>query len=101
MYGTDGEIKLIISNNNYITDNMNNVLGYFPTTWNQGVEPGDFIWPPGVGDGPQYNPWPSNQIFADYIDAESLDSLFEPINGTNLTMATLSVTTVNNGGWGV
>jgi len=98
-YGTDQEIKLIISNNNYITNNMNNVLAYFNTTWNTGVKPGDFIWPAGVGSGPQYNPQRSNQIFEETMTEDMLK--FSPINGTNLTSATISATTVDNPAYGI
>ena len=70
-YGTGQEIKLIISNNNYITDNMNNVLAYFNTTWNSNTDPGDFIWPAGVGSEPQYNPQRSNQIFKETMTEDS------------------------------
>ncbi|KAL7555238.1 hypothetical protein ACHAWF_019039 [Thalassiosira exigua] len=99
MHGTDGEIKLIITNMNYYTNTMNNILAYFSTTWNQKVGPGEFIWPIGVGenDGPQNNPQQSNQIFQESLDKESLNALLEPIGGTNLTMASLSATTLDNG----
>jgi len=102
-YGTDKEIKLIISNNNYITDNMNNVLAYFNTTWNASVKPGDFIWPAGVGSDttPQYNPQRSNQIFKETMTEDMLKPLFSPINGTNLTSATISATTVDNPAYGI
>lgn len=96
-FGTDDEIKLIICNSNYETDNMNNILGYFSTTWNQGIDPGQFIWPQGVGSGPQNNPQQSKQIFQDYMDEESLSALEKHINGTNITMATFSATTIDNG----
>ena len=100
-HGTDGEVKLIISNNNYYSNNMNNVLGYFSTSWNEGVAPGDFIWAPGVGSGPENNPWQSNQIFNEYLDEESLKALLQPIAGTNLTSATVSATTVDNDVYGM
>ena len=101
MHGTDQEIKLIISNNNYITDNMNNVLAYFNTTWNADVKPGDFIWPAGVGTSPQYNPQRSNQIFKETMTEDMLKPLFSPINGTNLTSAIISATTVDNPAYGI
>jgi len=100
-YGTSGEVKLIISNNNYETDNMNNVLGYFATSWNEGVAPGDFIWSPGVGSGPQKNPWQSTQIFEEYLDADTIKAAFEPVTGTNLTMAFINGSTVSNPAFGV
>ena len=51
----------------------------------------------GVDDGPQYIPQQSRQVFQEYLDAQTFNGLFQPVEGTNLTMATLSVTTVQNG----
>jgi len=91
-------IKLIICNQNYWTNNNNNILDYFSYSGNDGVEPGSFVWPMGVGSGPQTNPQMSKQIFGDEMTAESLSGLMEPVTGTNLTMAILPLaTTVDNG----
>ena len=77
---------------------MNNILAYFANDWNKDVEPGAFIWPPGVGgDSPQYNPQQSNQIFSESMDGTMFDALLEPISGTNITTTTISATTVDNG----
>ena len=48
----------------------------------------------GVDDGPQYIPQQPRQVFQEYLDAQTFNGLFQPVEGTNLTMATLSVTTV-------
>lgn len=97
-YGTSNPIKLIISNQNYYTENNNNILGYFSNSGNEGKEPGEFVWPMGVGDGPQTNPQMSKQIFGEAVSAEQLNELFKPVSGTNLTMAVLPVaTTLENG----
>jgi hypothetical protein len=97
LYGTSTHIKLIISNQNYYTDNNNNILYYF-NYQNDGTDPGDFIWPMGVGEGPQTNPQMSKQIFGEEMTAEELSGLFETVTGTNLTMAVLPLaTTVDNG----
>ena len=96
-HGTSTPIKLIISNHNYYTDNNNNILDYF-NYGNDGAEPGEFVWPMGVGAGPLNNPQMSKQIFGEGMTAEELSGLFEPVSGTNLTMAVLPVaTTVDNG----
>ena len=95
-HGVKSEVKLVISNNNFDTDNNNNVLDYFSTPWNEGIAPGDFVWPPGVGTGPSNNPEQSAQIFEEYFDAESYDAIFEPINGTDLSIAIVNATTVDN-----
>lgn len=101
-YGTSTPIKLIISNQNYYTDNNNNIINYFSYSGNEGIEPGAFIWPMGVGEGPQTNPQMSKQIFGEAMSAEELSGLFEPVSGTNLTMAVLPVaTTVDNEPFGV
>lgn len=82
---------------------MNNVLAYFNTTLNAGVKPGNFIWPAGVGSdtAPQYNPQRSNQIFEETMTEDMLKPLFSPINGTNLTSATILATTVDNPAYGI
>ena len=100
LYGITNPIKLIISNQNYWSNNNNNILDYFNYNGNEGgqVQPGEFIWPMGVGAGSQTNPQMSKQIFGEEMTAEMLDELMEPVNGTNLTMAILPVaTTVDNG----
>ncbi|KAL3776769.1 hypothetical protein ACHAW5_000709 [Stephanodiscus triporus] len=101
-HGTSQPFKLIICNHNYWTNNNNNVLGYFNFSGNQGKSPGDFIWPMGVGEGPQYNPQMMKQIFKEEMSAEMLNALFESVKGTNLTMAVLPVaTTIDNESFGV
>ena len=101
-HGTDEEIKVILTIHNNINDNLNYILGYFNTTWNKNVEPGKFIWPTqGTGIGPQPTPSQSRQIFQEYLDAESLGNVLENINGTTLTSATLSATTIDNDAFGV
>jgi len=95
-------VKLIMVNNNFYTNNANNVLQYFNTTNNQGVEPGGFLWPIGVTDDtPNDAPWMSQQIFGEYYDTETLTSVLESIEGTNLTTARLEGNTVTNAAFGV
>jgi hypothetical protein len=97
-YGRFNHIKLIICNQNYWTNNNNNILDYFNYSGNEGKDPGEFLWPMGVGSGPQTNPQMSKQIFGGEMTADMLSGLMEPVNGTNLTMAVLPVfTTVDNG----
>jgi len=100
-HGADNEVKLIISNNNFDTNDNDNVLGYFSTPWNQGIAPGEFIWPPGVGSGPSNNPEQSAQIFEEYFDADGFSATFEPVNGTDLSIAFVNATTVDNAAFGV
>jgi hypothetical protein len=100
-HGADNEIKLIISNNDFETNDNDNVLGYFSTPWNQGIDPGDFIWPPGVGSGPDNNPEQSVQIFEEFFDADSFNATFEQVTGTDLSIAFVNATTVGNPAFGV
>ena len=102
LYGMSNPIKLIISNQNYWSDNNNMILDYFNHNGNEGaqVQPGGFIWPIDnvAGAPPQNNPQMSKQIFGEEMTAELLNGLMEPVNGTNLTMAILPLaTTVDNG----
>lgn len=101
-HGTNEEIKIILTLHNNINDNLNYILGYFNTTWNKDIEPGEFIWPTqGTGIGPQPNPRQSRQIFQQYLDEESLGNVLENINGTTLTTTKLSATTIDNDAFGV
>lgn len=95
-------MKVIVTNNNFFEDTNVKFLSYFSTTFNQGIPPGNFIWPPSTvtGKNAQENPWRSPQIFREYLDDESLLSAFVPIVGTNLTTAIYSVTTTNNPAFG-
>lgn len=80
---------------------MNNVLAYFATAWNADVDPGNFVWAPGVGNGPLTNPQRSNQIFEEFMDGESLEALTKPVNGTNITAVAISATTIDNDAYGI
>ena len=48
-----------------------------------------------------HNPQWSNQIVEESLDEDSAKAMFEPINGTNLTSATISATTVDNPAYGI
>jgi hypothetical protein len=72
-------------------------LGYFRTSFNEGIAPGDFIWPPGpLADLGESNPTRSKQIFVEFLDDASMLDAFVPIPGTNLTTAIYKVTTLDN-----
>ncbi|CAB9497417.1 expressed unknown protein [Seminavis robusta] len=96
-------LKVIVTNNNFFEDTNAKFLSYFSTTFNQGVTPGAYVWPPGTvpGDAAQENPWRSMQIFSDYLDDESLLAAFNTIPGTTLTTAVYEVTTLDNPVFGV
>merc|ERR1740117_2808867 len=96
-------LKFVLINPNYVTPTNNYskyndaiILGYFNTTFNFGIDPGDYIWSPG-----QPVPWPSTQIFEEFMDADNLHSKFQRVEGTNWTTAILKGTTIRNPIYGV
>ena len=92
-------LKAIITNTNQEWDtewNRAQFLQYFSTYFNRNVSAGGFLWGPGF-----YAPYRSPQIFEEYLDPNGIDALLEPIEGTNLTTALLTGTTVDNPAFGV
>jgi hypothetical protein len=90
-------LKVILTNHNYYEDTNFRFLGYFRTSFNEGIAPGDFIWPPGpIADLGESNPTRSKQIFVEFLDDASMLDAFVPIPGTNLTTAIYKVTTLDN-----
>lgn len=96
-------LKVIVTNNNYMTDSNVKFLSYFQTDFNAGVAPGDYLWAPSESSNGTAapTPWRSYQIFSDYLDDESLDAKLQPIVGTNLTYALVNATTLDNAAFGV
>lgn len=97
-------LKVILTNNNSKSDTNVKILAYFSAPFNQGVAPGDFLWAPKTVPtyrSLQETPWRSPQIFAEEMDDEKLLAAFEPIDGTDITTAVYSVTTVENEPFGV
>mmetsp|Transcript_17738 Transcript_17738/g.37073 ORF Transcript_17738/g.37073 Transcript_17738/m.37073 type:complete len:211 (+) Transcript_17738:2519-3151(+) len=87
-------IKLIVTNTNEYWDsefNIGQILHYFSTTFNQGVDPGGFLWGPGL-----QAPYRSPQIFENYLDQEGLNNTLVPIPNSNMTTATLHGNTVTS-----
>jgi hypothetical protein len=69
------------------------LLSYFETSFNQDVEPGDFLWP---SEG-LIVPLRSPQIFADYLDAEGYNSMLNRVNDTSeLRTARIETVTIDN-----
>jgi hypothetical protein len=88
-------LKVILCNNNVLGGLPIEELAYFNTTFNQGVEPGAFIWPTLQDqhlDLPLYSP----QIFDSYLDLDMLNDITEPIEGINVTTALIKTTTIDN-----
>jgi hypothetical protein len=98
-------LKVIVTNNNYYTDLNTKFLSYFSTPFNQGIAPGDFIWPPKTLAGTatlNTNPWRSMQIFTDYLDDDLFLAKFEKIDAnSNITTAMYEATTLANPAFGV
>ena len=87
-------LKVILTNTNeaWGTDyQYTQILQFFDAPLNQDVEPGGFNWPPGWS-----LPCQSQQIFEEFMDESTLDSLIEPISGSNMTTAILKGTTIDS-----
>lgn len=100
-------LKLVLTKANFIGDTNSDslFLSYFATTFNQGVTPGDYIWPIANASAPASSastntPIMSVQIFAEEMTLETLESLRVPVTGTNLTTAVVTATTVDNAAFG-
>jgi len=96
-------MKVILTNHNNILDTDVKFLSYWQTSFNEGIQPGDFIWAPGTTPtlSAQNAPWRSPQIFSEYLDDESILAATETIPGTNLTSAVFAATTLENKAFGV
>lgn len=94
-YGDMNEtLKVILTNTNQAwgTDyQYTQILQFFEAPLNQDVEPGGFNWPPGWS-----LPCQSQQIFEEFMDESTLDSLIKPIPGSNMTTAILKGTTIDS-----
>merc|ERR1719270_1107978 len=81
-------------------------LGYFETTWNKNIEPGEYYWPYDP-DTPSeiIKPIPqrSYQIFETYLDETLLEEMTQGISGsTNITTATIvDAITIDNPAYGI
>jgi len=87
-------LKVILTNTNeaWGTDyQYTQILQYFESPINEDVAPGGFNWPPGWS-----LPCQSQQIFKEFMDESTLDSLIEPIPGSNMTTALLKGTTIDS-----
>jgi hypothetical protein len=96
-------LKVIKTFTYFLTDKDPKFLSYFNTTFNQGVEPGDFIWIFGTVEDQvvEPNPYRSMQIFEEYLDQETLSAIRIPIPGVNVSTARMVATTIDNPAAGV
>lgn len=92
-------LKIFYSHNDFADSNNVNFLSYFSTTFNQGIEPGDFIWrPPTTTDALQgvSTPWRSPQVFEEFLDDAAMEEAKQPVPNTDLTTAVYTGTTIDN-----
>jgi hypothetical protein len=101
-------MKVIVTNNKFEAASNVQFLSYFSTPFNQGIAPGDFIWPPStvaggfLGVSAQEAPRRSTQIFKEFLDDKGMLAKFEPIpNSSGLTSARYQATTIHNDAFGV
>jgi hypothetical protein len=95
----DMPMKVILTNTNeqWPTDfDYTQLLQYFQSPLNEGVEPGSFNWPTGMEV-----PYQSPQLFGDVLDEAGLDNLLESIPGSNMTTCMITATTIKNKVYGV
>ena len=106
VYGAQGPsstcLRAIVTNNNVYTDSNFNILSFFNTSFNQGIEPGGFLWPTSWAmNYTMPNPRRSPQIFAECMSNADLDDALVSIPGTNFSTALLRGTTIKNDAFGV
>jgi hypothetical protein len=101
-------LKVILTHNKFQAASNVVFLSYFSAPFNQGIAPGEIIWPPSIisggilGVSAQEAPRRSTQIFKEFLDDKGLLAKFEPIPGTNgLTSAIYQATTIQNDAFGV
>jgi len=107
-YQRDGNLtktlKIIYTYNNLLEETDNRFLGYFRTTFNQNIGPGDFVWVPGIlagTDQVRQTPWRSMQVFSDYLDDDIADAARRTVSNSNYTYAVYNATTIDNAAYGV
>jgi hypothetical protein len=107
---TSKTLKIFLTNMNDNGDSNVEFLSYFQTSFNSGVEPGSYLWPPSstlATTSLEYNltsaatPIRSAQIFETSLDESQLAQSTNSVAGTNLTYAMLSAVTTNNPAFGV
>ena len=88
-------MKVILTNTNYEWDsehNIQQILMHWSAPFNRDVDPGSFLWLENYNRQPMH----STEIFSEFMDEAMLNSVLEPVDGTNFTTAILSGTTKEN-----
>ena len=88
-------IKLVMTDNNEPSFSPATFLAYFNSPVNQGVKPGEFLWPRNF-TSTFLLPFYSIQIFEQYLDMDLLESQTETLIGINVTTFQTTATTINN-----
>lgn len=105
VYGAQGPssscLRAIVTSNNMYTFSNFDMLSFFNTSFNQGIEPGGFLWPSSWAKNMPPNPRRSPQIFAECMSDADLNDALVSIPGTNFSTAVLRGTTVKNDAFGV
>ena len=107
VYGAEGPsstcLSAIVTHNNVDMKSNFHVLSYFNTSFNQGIEPGGFLWPTSLSWAMNMPPNPrrSSQIFAECMSDGDLENALVSIPGTNFSTAVLQGTTIKNDAFGV
>lgn len=93
------KMKVILTNTNQewgTSFQYTQILHYFASPINKDAKAGEFNWPPGMS-----TPYQSPQIFQEAMNSATLDELLEGIEGSNMTTAVLTGTTIDNPSFGV
>jgi len=97
--GEEEALKVILTDTNHIYDTNHqgddgtiSILPYFNSPVNEGITPGDYMWP----DNFFLLPLMSPQIFANDMDLASLAGIMKPIPGLDVTVGRVQATTLDN-----
>ena len=89
--GEEEPLKVILTDINQFSDDDQALLPYFNSPINEGIAPGEYMWPADL-----FLPLMSPQVFALNMDSASLAGITKPIPGSNITVARILTTTVDN-----
>ena len=89
--GEEEPLKVILTDINKFSDDDQALLPYFNSPINEGIAPGEYMWPTDL-----FLPLMSPQVFALNMDSASLAGITKPIPGSNITVARILTTTVDN-----
>ena len=88
-------LKAIVTVHNADSVSNRGFLSYFNNTFNQGVTPGQYIWPT-FPEGPAVSPRQSSQLFDRYLDQQMFNAMLVPVAGSIVSTVRLKVQTIDN-----